>query len=426
MTLPRPQAARPRSAPDAPLGEATAFHGLPEPVTRWRLAAALRGAARRLDLTASMLALLEHYIDVTWDTDWRAGSEPVVIRPLFEIAEHLGKSERQIRNLERALAERGLLTWRDSGNRHRKGRRDRASGALLWAYGPSLAPLGRRAEEIIALAAAARRELAENRRLRLSISALRRQAREAAALAEDEAAAATARAALAALPARNPAGRPIEALRAQRDRLAAVAASLAGGPRRDVETPPKLETPKPAPQAPEPASKPAAEPEIRFRHDTEIREDNSMNGSVAPARVEPSGVERVTPALAGLAAGPLMTDALRRGRPGWPGLTEAAAGLAPYFGIDPMRWRNACAELGRAATSLCVLIIERGVDRDGAEGAPPIERPSAYFDALVARGRRGELKLDRSIFALAKTPAAACQAALGRPIETYRNPAACA
>ena len=177
LTAPAHAGIRPANARSRRVeGLAAHFNGLPEGVTRWRLMAAARGAARRLVLTVSMLALLEHYVDRSHDQDWTAGAEPVIGWPLIDIAEALGKSERQIRNLERALAERGLLCWRDSGNHHRKGRRDR-SGALVYAYGPSLAPMGARALEIIALAGEARRELAELRRTRMEISALRRRIR---------------------------------------------------------------------------------------------------------------------------------------------------------------------------------------------------------------------------------------------------------
>ena len=139
---------------------AQGWAGLPDGVTRWRLVAALRAAAHRLGLSGAMLRLAELYVDLTYDQDWAADSEPVICRPLVEIAETLGLGERQVRNIERRLAEAGLLAFRDSGNHHRRGRRDRRSGRLVYAYGPSLAPMGVRAAEILAEAGFSAREIA--------------------------------------------------------------------------------------------------------------------------------------------------------------------------------------------------------------------------------------------------------------------------
>ncbi|MEL6236686.1 MAG: helix-turn-helix domain-containing protein, partial [Pseudomonadota bacterium] len=122
-----------------------AASSLPEGVTRWHLMASLRGAAQSFGLTGPMLRLLEHYMDLSYEADWAPGAEPVIPVPLCEIAEALGRSERQIRNIERRLAAAGFLIWRDAANHHRKGRRCRQSGRLIWGYGPSLGPMRARA-----------------------------------------------------------------------------------------------------------------------------------------------------------------------------------------------------------------------------------------------------------------------------------------
>ena len=408
---------------------ADGFAGLPEGVTRWRLAAALRAAARSLMLGEPMLRLLEHYIDQTYDIDWEAGSEPVICRPVIETAEHLGKSERQIRNIERALVERGLLAWRDSGNHHRKGRRDRRTGRLLYAYGPSLAPLGQRAAEIIALAAESRRALAETRRVRLAIAALRRRIRTDLAAAEamrcpaDDLATA-----FAALPERNSAGVPLAALEKQRHHLSVLADDLrdrlhqsapaqvkeevAGLPEVLCVTKPDtcknisingysmlFEKRQDAAQtmmrrgyAPEPAT------------DQMRRQSGSGQGKDtdhAPGRSD-WGLGLVPLNLALAAASPELREAaLRQGRASWNGFVAAVRERALLCDIDSEDWGEACAVMGRNGAALCAMIVERGMERPNDAAAAPVRHPRAYFRALIERARTRQLHLDRSIRGLA-------------------------
>lgn len=412
---------------------ADGWAGLPEGVTRWRLAAALRSAARALDISSPMLRLLEHYVDLSYDQDWAVDSEPVICRPLVEIAEHLGRSERQVRNIERALVERGLLAFRDSGNHARRGRRDRATGKLIYAYGPSLAPLGARAAEVIAQAASARREIAESRRLRLAISALRRRLRtdldaaDAAGIAADDL-----RAALDASSGRLPATTSPDRLRRTRDDLAALAAQALnrlGGPCPENE----------ARSSDENSAHISAQQEISGSHLTDTSKKHAASGSCIAlkkpkpemarpiASAEPTaktqqrrqseinkkspdhGVSSIPLALALAAAGPEIAGLTRAGgAPNWPTLIEAARNALAALGIDQTLWGEACGRLGRGGAALAAIILERGATRPpgGADGSGAIRRPSAYLRELLARADIGELHLDRSIRALAARPCA--------------------
>ncbi|SEA64773.1 plasmid replication protein RepC [Rubrimonas cliftonensis] len=440
----RPNPGQRRSTPAGRRADALAeaWAGLPEGVTRWRLVAALRAAARALSLSSPMLRLMEHYVDLTYDQDWAEDSEPVICRPLTEIAEHLGRSERQVRNIERALVERGLLAFRDSGNHARKGRRDRKTGRLVYAYGPSLAPFGARAGEVIALAAAARADIAEGRRLRMAVSALRRRLKADLDAADAAGIEATAlRAALDAAPARLPAAMPADALRGLRDDLADLAArvleALGGAcPEDDAPAWSKLhET--------------SARPAIDGSPETDTSKKNAASGSgIALKKAKTAagregtidapvvgggkderartahpdnGVGAIPLALALAAAGPEIgalareTAAARGGPPNWPVLIDAARTVAPMLGIDQTLWGEACGRLGRGGAVLATIILARGAARAGPEdggagagvggaGLAPIRRPAAYLRELLARADRGELHLDRSIRALAATP----------------------
>lgn len=387
------------------------FDGLPEGMTRWRLAAALRAAAATLGLGPSMLHLLEHYIDLSRDPDWQAGSEPVITRPLIEIAEALGRSERQIRNIEHALAARGLLAWRDGGNCRRHGRRDHRTGRLLWAYGPTLAPLGARAAEILALAEASRAAAGEARRLRLGLSALRRRVVALGLSAEtqgDHQRAADAEAVLAEHPARHQAGESLDSLRRRHAALSMAADRLAG----DRVAGDAL----PDPAAEQPTATPAARAEIRNRPLPDTDSDQAMNGYSRRSETgkghrwaiqeKPSGgttPDTVPLWLATRCAGPTLREALGTGEPGWPALVEAARDTSRLIGIDETGWGHACHVLGRERAALCILILERRLTAPGGG----IRRPRAYLDAMVQRGTQQTLRLGPSLRALARDPATA-------------------
>lgn len=350
---------------------ADAFQGLPAGVTRWRVAAALRAAARDLGLTSSMLTLLEHYIDLTYDSDWEAGAEPIIGRPVVEIADALGKSERQVRNLERALAELGLLAWRDSGNHHRHARRDRA-GRLLYAYGPTLAPLGVRAQEILERASAARQAIAEKRRLRLAIAALRRDLTTILSAAEDGTVTHERRERLRTLstplPARASAGE-------LNDQLAALLALAA-----DIHA---------ADSMPE-----GGEPEIR-RRQIQTPKEKFVRVATRP------DTTAVTITLAHAAAGPIFTANLRHTPPDWSSLADAGRLTALSAGVSEHDWAKACTTIGRHQATLCAILLEGGLDRPTDSPIAAVSHPAAYFRALAQRAANGRLKPRSSLVALA-------------------------
>ncbi|NCO15635.1 MAG: hypothetical protein GW902_00165 [Alphaproteobacteria bacterium] len=396
---------------------ADGWAGLPEGVTRWRLAAALRAAARPLGLTGTMLRLIELYIDLSYDQDWAADSEPVICRPLVEVAEHMDLSERQVRNIERRLVELGLIAFRDSGNHARRGRRDRRTGALVYAYGPSLAPLGARAGEIIALAADARREIAEGRRLRLAISALRRRLRaDLAAAAEAGIDAADIAATFSAIPERLGAGATAAALNACRVRLGELAGRLTA----------RMGDPCPADLGDASGAETSRQKEITIPDKTDTSNKYAINGESIALKIErpnpaaqpemgdargeekrpDHGLSAAPLALAVAAAGPELRAAMARRNepPSWRALTEAARDIAPLLGVNLDLWGEACGRLGRGGAALAITILERGLARGPGEPAAPIRNPDAYLRGMLARADQGRLHLDRSLRAFALRP----------------------
>jgi hypothetical protein len=354
-----------------------------------------------------MLRLLEIYIDNTFDIDWTAGNEPIVTRPLIEIAEQMGRSERQIRNIERALVSLGLLVWRDSGNHHRKGRRDHVTHRLIYGYGPSLAPLGRRAADIITLAKQIRNDREQKRRCRIAISALRRRAEAAIGLiaAQHTNGARPERqiAALETIPKRHAAGTATETLIATRDRLAEIVSELEEWSSNAM--------------IPEIAGKAEVSPATYYK----IPKKESINGVCRAMNKEPAAKtdsidgqrkhlnnkRDITYNTIIKAAGPWLSTEIKQRcnhRQNWYELIDIAASQAILYGINHEKWQDACRSMGRPGAAMAIVLLERATDAQRPGDVATVRSPSAYFQALINRANTGTLRLDRSIRWLAQNP----------------------
>ena len=92
----------------------------------------------------------------------------------------------------------------------------------------------------------------------------------------------------------------------------------------------------------------------------------------------------------------------------WDDVVEAAYRLKPRLGVSQLSWGEACSTLGRNTAAICLLVTDRAAQRE----VDPVLKPAAYFRAMVARARGGELRLHASVFGLlergeADAPAAA-------------------
>ena len=127
------------------------------------------------ELAVSMIDLL---FDQTQDGDFKAGRVCGSWMSARNIAARLGKSERRINEMEKQLEDEGLIQ-RTNGRDLRNGQR---RGAIVWLHGINLAPLIKRASEIVALVADFERAQAQRdaalRQTHLEIRDLRRIIRE--------------------------------------------------------------------------------------------------------------------------------------------------------------------------------------------------------------------------------------------------------
>src|ERR1700733_6071496 len=97
--------------------------------------------------------------------DWGRGGRPIVWPSASLQQEALGLSATRTKAINRALIETGLVTMRDSPNGKRYGKRD-PKGRIVEAYGFDLSPIAERHAEFVRLAAEAKAERDELRRLR--------------------------------------------------------------------------------------------------------------------------------------------------------------------------------------------------------------------------------------------------------------------
>jgi replication initiation protein RepC len=409
---------------------AAGFSGLPSGVSRWTVMRVTRLAAPLLGVTARELQLLEIYIEHTFDADWSAGAEPIVITPVIELAEALGVSERQVRNIEHKLLARGLITFRDSGNHARRGRRDRKTGRLVYGYGPSLAALAARFAEIDALAEQVRIDRLKARQTRQAIAALRRRITADIDLLETKGLHGAADAAMEKFreaPMRFPAGASTKVLDEARRQLSSLAQTVA-----DL-----LDTPQPDRQSQ--CISAQAEGNVRPNKQRPLqdfpRESRSERSEsfVSPSLTQPSARDTVTllPATnawkglehsAKTAAKPkqvthgverIALSAVRSVLPQrftayvdperpltWTTLVDAASDVCRELGVPQYVWGQACGVLGRNAAAIALVLIDERTRSDRTAPERTVSNPAAYLRGLVNRGIEGNLRLDASIFAL--------------------------
>src|SRR5690606_23765682 len=76
----------------------------------------------------------------------------------------------------------------------------------------------------------------------------------------------------------------------------------------------------------------------------------------------------------------------------WNDLVAAAYQHRADLAISQHDWGDACSALGRVGAALCLIAVDRGLDRP----INRVQRPAAYFRGMVRKARAGELRLDRT------------------------------
>ena len=165
-----------KPTPGLGIAEQLAQAGEQVAVPKTRTFVAVKRVGAYIGLKAGDMMLLDTLGAFTQAQDWEEGQRPIVWASNAYLMEQTGFSLSALKRHARRLAEIGVISFQDSPNGKRWGRRD-AEGRIVEAYGFDLSPLSARVEEFEELHAdlQAERELCQ--RLKRQITVARRMIR---------------------------------------------------------------------------------------------------------------------------------------------------------------------------------------------------------------------------------------------------------
>jgi hypothetical protein len=137
---------------------------------------AIKRVGAHIGLKAGDLLLLDTLGAFTQTQDWEEGRRPIVWASNAYLMEQTGFSLSALKRHARRLVEAGVISFKDSPNGKRWGRRDE-EGVIIEAYGFDLSPLSARAEEFEQLHMEIQAERALCQRLKRQITVSRRMIR---------------------------------------------------------------------------------------------------------------------------------------------------------------------------------------------------------------------------------------------------------
>lgn len=129
------------------------FRGLDKTVGPSNALSALKRAAPYMAIPLRVVALVDLLFAWTKPQDWQGGDSLPIVWPSNELlGQKLGVGVRQVQKLLNQAQALGLVSFLDSPNGHRGGRRS-DGGKIVWGYGIVLAPVGTRYAEFLERAA---------------------------------------------------------------------------------------------------------------------------------------------------------------------------------------------------------------------------------------------------------------------------------
>jgi len=383
---------------------------------------AVKRVGAYIGLKAGDMMLLDTLGAFTQAQDWEEGQRPIVWASNAYLMEQTGFSLSALKRHARRLAEIGVISFQDSPNGKRWGRRD-AEGRIVEAYGFDLSPLSARVEEFEELHAELQAERELCQRLKRQITVARRMIRariEAAvgsalrgpwtqftSLFEDL---------LDRLPRRHEASEQLERLlawfKALQERVEA-AYLKATQPKDTVENSTET-TPQVSQKTQEmnptevifgphilitnqlnPVTSNSSEKEepagMVPNAQPEDQVDKELEDWVAEVRKKRTALDLPTimqacPEFASWARnmGGFLKD--------WGDLHRVAGQLRPMIGVSEHAWNVAQDRLGKqVATAAFALVFEK-------HSAGEVASPGGYLRGMVEKAGAGELHLERSFY----------------------------
>ena len=165
-----------KPTPGLGIAEQLAQAGEQIAVPKTRAFVAVKRVGAHIGLKAGDMMLLDTLGAFTQAQDWEEGQRPIVWASNAYLMEQTGFSLSALKRHARRLAETGVISFQDSPNGKRWGRRD-ADGRIIEAYGFDLSPLSARVEEFEELHAELQAERELCQRLKRQITVARRMIR---------------------------------------------------------------------------------------------------------------------------------------------------------------------------------------------------------------------------------------------------------
>ncbi|WP_297779016.1 replication initiation protein RepC [uncultured Roseovarius sp.] len=363
--------------------------------TKGAVMALLSEIAPHIGLRPARLAVLNYIIGRTRASDWTSPHREPVFFGAQDLAPiELGKTARQLRTDEAALARLGLIVKRVAANGARYGRA---------GLGLILTPLIARLEEFIALRERLRAERAELRALKdLRSLRLRHMKRAIAALpscAEQDPEIAVVLAEFAAWP------RSDALIRLGLDRLTAhleASSDLCNRiddwlEKQGLSSGEPAENLRPFIQNTKEKSQNV---EAQAAVDNSAKREEVARSEAPPSPPCPASPTLTPETLYDVAGDGLrmMLDAGRdRNRPlRERDIIEAAWRLLPMLDIHPSVWFEGQSTLGDHELALCLLLVDAGRDHPRY----PVRNPGALMRELIHRAKTGRLNIDEGLVAL--------------------------
>ena len=165
-----------KPTPGLGVAEQLAQAGEQVAVPKTRAFVALKRVGAHIGLKAGDMMLLDTLGAFTQAQDWEEGQRPIVWASNAYLMEQTGFSLSALKRHARRLAEIGVISFQDSPNGKRWGRRN-ADGRIVEAYGFDLSPLSARVEEFEDLQVELQAERERCQRLKRQITVARRMIR---------------------------------------------------------------------------------------------------------------------------------------------------------------------------------------------------------------------------------------------------------
>ena len=375
--------------------------------SRGQVLAMAKKAAPLLGLRHGLVLVLDMLFSISFDQDWAGETRPIVWPSNRRLQELTGLSRSQVKSVLGILFDLGLIAMRDSGNGHRWGQRDGASGQITQAFGIDLSPLAARYDEFADVVDEDDRRRERAGRLRAEISATRRAVLTLADRATFDAPGAANWPAIMLRVrqlATGCAGQPDpDVLSMVLSQLRGVQADAEAALRSVEKTVFPVET-DPTGPAERPhntttnqlnIAKATANTEGRSRPEA-YNAVQSKPGASLPASGAPDAL-RGFPATPGfvLQAAPPFRGFIPSSSPSQSEIVDAAWHVRKHLGISPGAWGEACISLGRWPAAVAIAAIA------ARHQAGEVRSPGGLLRKMVELNDRGELRLDRTLYGLA-------------------------